>query len=383
MSGWFVAGFSATLIGFASSAVLIFQAADKLGAGPAAAGSWLWAAATSMGLFSIILSLRYRMPIVIAWSTPGAALLAGSMLQVGPAEAIGAFMLSAAAMILAGVTGWFEHLMNRVPRAIAGALLAGVLVRFGFDIFLSMQLRFELVLAMFVAYLVGRRYSPRYAIVLVLLAGLFVAWTQNTLDFSAVRPALVETVFVLPEFSWQAGFGLALPLFVVTMATQNIPGVAVLHAHNYRAPISPIITSLGVGTLLFAPFGAFAINLSALIAAICMGHQVHPDPARRYVAAVVYGVFSIGLGLLGATVAELFAAFPHELVAALAGLALLGPIGLGLKQAMVDTHYSEAALITFLIAASGVTLFEVGSAFWALVGAGIVLLFTHQKEDQS
>ncbi len=382
LTGWLTAGVSATLIGFASSAVLIFQAADTLGAG-AAAGSWLWASATAMGLLSILLSLRYRMPVVIAWSTPGAALLASSLLDVGLAEAIGAFILSALAMIVVGWTGLFERLMNRVPKAIAGALLAGVLVRFGFDIFTSMQIRFEMVLAMFVAYLLGRRFAPRYSIVLVLLAGLGVAWWQHALDFSGLRPELVVPQFVMPVFTWQAALGLALPLFVVTMATQNIPGVAVLRAHNYSAPISPLITATGVGTLIFAPFGAFAVNLSALIAAICMDKQIHPDPARRYWAAVFYGVFSIGLGLLGTTVAGLFDAFPPELIAALAGLALLGPIGLGLSQAGAAGHYQEAALITFLIAASGVTLFEVGSAFWSLVGAGIVLLLTRKQETPS
>lgn len=374
--GLSTAALSATIIGFASSAVLIFQAAETLGATAQAYGSWIWASATAMGLLSIVLSLRFKVPVVIAWSTPGAALLASSAVQVGLAEAIGAFVLSALAMILVGVTGWFERVMNRVPQAIAGALLAGVLVRFGFDIFASMQSKLVLVLLMFIAFLIGRRFAPRYGIVLVLFTGGLVGWWQQIIDFSGIELSLVNPVFTVPQFSVSAAIGLALPLFVVTMASQNIPGVAVIRAHGYETPISPLITGSGIATLLFAPFGAFAVNLSALIAAICMGREVHPDPARRYWAAVIYGVIAVGIGLLGATVAGVFAALPVEFVAALAGLALLGPIALGLRQAMANDSDRDAALITFLIAASGVTLFEVGSAFWALVGAALVMAFT-------
>ena len=316
------AGLSATIIGFASSAVLIFKAAETLGASPSQTASWIWACATAMGVLTIVLSLRYRMPIIIAWSTPGAALLASSSVAVGLPEAIGAFVLSALAMILVGVTGWFERAMNKVPEAIAGALLAGVLVSFGFGVFTSMQVRFELVLAMFLAFLVGRRFLPRYSVVLVLTVGLLVAWWQDTLGLDQVPLELVRPAFVMPAFSWTAAISLALPLFIVTMASQNIPGVAVIRASGYPAPISPLITGTGLATLVFAPFGGFAVNLSAIIAAICSGDHVHPNRDRRYIAALIYGFCSIGLGLLGASVAGVFAALPTELVLALAGLAL-------------------------------------------------------------
>ncbi len=378
-AGWLAAAVSATVIGFASSAVLVFQAAETLGAPREHFGSWIWACATAMGLLTIILSLRYRAPIVIAWSTPGAALLATSAVQVGLAEAIGAFVITAVLITLFGVTGWFARLMSRIPQAIAGALLAGVLVRFGFDIFLSMQSHLTLVLGMFVAYLAGKRFAPRYAIVLVLLTGSLLAWWQQAIRFESLELSLVSPVFTVPQFSVTALIGLALPIFIVTMASQNIPGVAVLRAHGYQTPISPLITGTGLMTLAFAPFGAHAVNLSALIAAICMSDQVHPDAARRYGSAVLYGVFSISIGLLGATVASVFTALPVELVAALAGLALLGPISLGLSQAMGESTHREAALVTFLVAASGVTLFEVGSASWALVEAGLVWLFGQSR----
>jgi len=370
------AGLSATIIGFASSAVLIFKAAETLGASPAQTASWIWACATAMGLLTIVLSLRYRMPIIIAWSTPGAALLASSSVAVSLPEAIGAFVLSAVAMILVGVTGWFERAMNRVPKAIAGALLAGVLVEFGFGIFTSMQVRLELVLAMFIAFLIGRRFMPRYSVVLVLGVGLLVAWWQDILSFEQVPLELVQPAFVMPAFSWTATVSLALPLFIVTMASQNIPGVAVIRASGYDAPISPLITGTGIATLIFAPFGGFAVNLSAIIAAICSGAHVHPDKNRRYLAALIYGACSIGLGLLGASVAGVFAALPTELVLALAGLALLGPITVGLDTAMEAGPHRDAALITFLITGSGISLFGVGAAFWGLIGAALVLAFS-------
>lgn len=375
------AGLSATIIGFASSAVLIFKAAETLGASPSQTASWIWACATAMGLLTIVLSLRYRMPIIIAWSTPGAALLASSSVAVGLPEAIGAFVLSALAMILVGVTGWFERAMNKVPEAIAGALLAGVLVSFGFGVFTSMQVRFELVLAMFLAFLLGRRFLPRYSVVLVLTVGLLVAWWQNTLGLEQVPLELVRPAFVMPEFSWTAAISLALPLFIVTMASQNIPGVAVIRASGYPAPISPLITGTGIATLIFAPFGGFAVNLSAIIAAICSGDHVHPNRDRRYIAALIYGACSIGVGLLGASVAGVFAALPTELVLALAGLALLGPILVGLETAMKPGRHRDAALMTFLITGSGMSLFGVGSAFWGLVGAGLVLAVTPREKS--
>ncbi len=372
VAGSLAAAVSATVIGFASSAVLVFQAAQTLGAPVEHYGSWIWASATAMGLLTIVLSIRFRTPVVIAWSTPGAALLASSAVQASLTEAIGAFLITGLLITVSGMTGWFARLMNRVPQAIAGALLAGILVRFGFDIFLSMQSRPGLVLAMFIAFLIGRRFAPGYAIVLVLVTGGMIAWWQQAIRIDTLEPSLVTPVWTMPDYSVAALVGLALPLFVVTMASQNIPGVAVLRAHGYKTPVSPLITGTGLATMVFAPFGAFAVNLSALIAAICMSPEVHPDRALRYGSAVLYGFLSIAVGLLGATVASVFTALPVELVAALAGLALLGPISLGLSQAMAEADHRDAALVTFLVAASGVTLFEVGSAFWALIAAALV-----------
>ena len=369
-----VAGFVTVLVGFTSSAVIVFAAAQALRASPAEVASWMWALGLGMGLTSIGLSLRYRMPVVTAWSTPGAAMLITSTAGIALPEAIGAFLVCAALITLAGFSGWFERAIERIPLSLAAAMLAGVLLRFGLDVFVAMKTQFAMVFAMFVLYLVARRLLPRYAVLAALALGLAIASALGLLDFAQVRLELAQPVFTMPAFSVAAIIGVALPLFVVTMASQNVPGVAVMRASGYQPPISPIIGWTGVATLVLAPFGAFALNLAAITAAICMGREANADPAKRYVAAVSAGVFYVLIGLFGATVAALFAAFPRELVLAIAGLALLGTIGNGLASALGQESQREPALITFLVTASGVSLFGIGSAFWGLVAGVLALL---------
>ena len=263
--------------------------------------------------------------------------------------------------------------MGRIPQALAAALLAGVLARFAFDAFASAQRELTLVLVMFIVYLLGRRLWPRYAVPSVLLAGAGVAAAKGQLNFGGVQWALAAPVFVAPAFSVAAMIGIALPLFVVTMASQNLPGVAAQRAAGYDTPVSPVITVTGLATLVLAPFGGYALNLAAITAAICMGREAHEDPARRYWASAAAGVFYVIVGLMGGAVVGLIAAFPKELVLAVAGLALLGTIGSGLAAAMKDDRQREAALITFLVTASGLTLWGVGAAFWGVV-AGVLAL---------
>ena len=309
--------------------------------------------------------------MLTAWSTPGAALLVTAGAGVGMAEAVGAFMVCAVLITLAGASGWFERVMNRIPQALASALLAGVLARFAFDAFASAQADAGLVAVMFVAYLLGRRAWPRYAVPGVLLAGVVMALSRGQLSFSAVPWQLAVPVFTLPQFSLSATVSIALPLFVVTMASQNLPGVAAQRAAGYTTPVSPVITTTGLATLLLAPFGGFALNLAAITAAICMGREAHPDPARRWVASAAAGVFYIVTGLLAGAVVALIAASPKVLVLALAGLALLGTIGTGLAAAMKDDTQREPALITFVVSASGLTLWGVGPAFWGVMAGAV------------
>ncbi len=369
-----VAGFVAVLVGFTSSVVIVFQAAAALGATPAQTASWIWALGLGMGLTSLGLSLWYRQPVLTAWSTPGAAVLATAGVGVPMDQAVGAFMTCALLITVAGATGWFERVMNRIPQALAAALLAGVLARFAFDAFASMQREFALVLAMFATYLLGRRLWARYAVPSVLVVGVLVAGLHGQLHFGAVPLELATPVFTLPAFSLAATMGVALPLFVVTMASQNLPGVAAQRAAGYDTPVSPVITTTGLVSLVLAPFGGYALNLAAITAAICMGREAHEDPAQRWKASAAAGLIYIVTGLLGGAVVALIAAFPKELVLAVAGLALLGTIGHGLAAAMKEEAVREAALITFVVTASGLTLWSVGSAFWGVVAGTLALL---------
>lgn len=368
-----VAGFVAVLVGFTSSVAIVFQAAQALGATPAQTSSWMWALGLGMGITSLGLSLWTRQPVLTAWSTPGAALLAGSAGLSMP-EAIGAFIVCAALIMLFGVTRWFERVMDRIPLAVASALLAGVLARFGLDAVLTVQSAPLMVLVMAGAYLLGKRFLPRYAVPGVLLAGVAVAAAQGRLRLGAVDWAWAQPVWTTPVFSLAALVGVALPLFLVTMASQNLPGVAAQRASGYRTPVSASITVTGLASLLLAPFGGYAFNLAAITAAICMGREAHEDPTRRYTAAVMAGLFYIAVGLAGGAVVGLLVAFPRELVAAVAGLALLGTIAGGLSAALKDEKHRDAAILTFLVTLSGVSLLGIGSAFWGVVAGSAALL---------
>ena len=382
----FTAGFVAVLVGFTSSVAIVFQAALAFKATPAEISSWMWALGIGMGICSAIPSLWLKKPVMVAWSTPGAAVLATAGLAGGfsMAEAIGAFMVSAALITLFGVTGWFEKVMMRIPVAIASALLAGVLAKFGIQAFAAAESALPLVLLMLAIYLLGKRLLPRYAVVFTLLGAVAYVAARGQLAWASVTFSYAVPVFVMPQFTFAALVSLALPLFVVTMASQNLPGVAAIRAAGYGPdapdggiPVSKIITLSGLATLVLAPFGAFALNLSAITAAICMGREAHEDPAKRYTAAVTCGAIYIVIGIFGAAVTGLLTAVPKELVLAIAGLALLGTIGGGLAVALKDESHREAALITFLVTLSGVVIAGIGSAFWGVV-AGALALFVQQ-----
>jgi benzoate membrane transport protein len=364
----------AVLVGFTSSVAIVFQAAAALGATPAQTASWIWALGLGMGLTSLGLSLKYRMPVLTAWSTPGAALLVTAGAGVPMAEAVGAFVVCAVLITLAGATGAFARVMDRIPQPLAAALLAGVLARFAFDAFAALPREPALVGAMCAAFVAGRRWWPRYAVPGVLAAGVAVAAAQGRLALGGIEWALATPVFTMPAFSVAAVVGIALPLFVVTMASQNLPGVAAQRAAGYAVPVSPAIATTGLATLVLAPFGAYALNLAAITAAICMGREAAVDPARRWWASAAAGVFYVVVGLLGGAVVALLAAFPPALVLAVAGLALLSTIGSALATAVKDEAEREAALVTFVVTASGMALLGIGSAFWGLVAGVLVRL---------
>ena len=373
-----VAGFVAMLVDVTSSIVVVFQAAQALGADAAQVTSWIWATCVGTGLTSLGLSLWYRRPVLTAWSTPGAAMLVSAAAGVTLSEAIGGFVVSALLIALSGATGLFARVMDRIPQPLAAGLLGGVLARFALDAFAAMPGDPLLVGSMFLAYLLGRRLWPRYAVPGVLLVGLLVAAGTGRMHLEAVDWRLGAPVWMAPEFTWRGLFSVALPLFVVTMASQNVPGVAVIRASGYAVPVSPAIGWTGAANVVLVPFGGFALNLAAITAAICMGPEAHPDPARRYVAAVWAGVFYLLVGVFGATVARLFAAFPTELVLAIAGIAPFGTLGNSLATALHAVDEREAALVTFLVTASGLSLLGIGAAFWGLV-AGVIVRLVLQR----
>jgi benzoate membrane transport protein len=375
------AGFVAVLVGFSSSVAIVFQAAKALGATDAQTTSWMWALGLGMGITSLALSWRYKQPVLTAWSTPGAALIAMTASGITLPEATGAFVFCGLLICVAGFSGLFERLISKVPLPLASALLAGVLVKFCLQAFTALQSQPLLVLSMMLAYLLARRWLVRYAVPLALLMGVVVA---SALGLVGSGPSLTDfrfaqPVFVLPSFSWAAIASIGLPLFIVTMASQNIPGVATLRACGYNAPVSPIIGWTGVATVALAPFGGYALNLAAITAAICMSSQADEDASRRYTAAMSAGVVYCVIGLLGGMVVLGLAMFPKELIVVIAGLALLPTVAAGLASATNDEAWREAALVTFVATASGVNLLGIGSAFWGLFAGLLTALIVRRR----
>lgn len=368
-----VAGFIAMLTGYTSSLVLMFQAGQAAGLTNGQISSWIWALSIGMAICCIGLSLRYRAPIMIAWSTPGAALLITSLPGVAYSEAIGAYIFASGLIVLIGLTGTFDRLMRRIPASIAAALLAGVLFKIGLEICVAAEQQPLLVVAMLLAYLLGKRLLPRYAVIAALIVGSVLAGIFGLLNFEHFELQLAVPEWTTPSFSLAAAISIGIPLFIVAMASQNLPGMAVLRANGYDVPASPLLTATGLTSMLLAPFGSHGIHMAAISAAICAGPEAHEDPKKRYTAAIWCGVFYGIAGIFGATLAALFAALPKALILSIAALALFASIIGGLTQAMSEPKEREAALITFLVTASGMTLFSVGSAFWGIV-AGLLTL---------
>ena len=354
------------IVSWGSAAVIIFQAATSLGASNNQITSWFTILALLSGLASMALSWRYRVPIYIAWSTPGAALIALTS-GVPLNEALGAAMFAGLLALLLGLSGLFAWMVKHIPANIAAAMLAGILINFGMGIFTSMQTDAVMVLLMLLVYLTSKLFVPRYSLVLMLLVGAAYAYVSGSLHFELLHWQWPSLEWVTPVFHWQTLLSLGVPLFLITLSTQNIPGVAVLHSHGYRPPVSTIMVSTGLLTMLFAPFGAFMLNLAAISAAICMGDDVDPDPKQRYKAMLVNGVMNFGVVLMGGMVVMLFGALPKALLLTLAGIAILGTLMGNLVTAVADADTREAALLTLLAAASGIQLWGISSAFWGLL----------------
>ena len=366
-----LSGFVAVLVGYASSAAIIWQAALAAGATTGQIAGWMTALGLAMGVSTLALTLWYRAPVLTAWSTPGAALLVTGLQGVSIQDAIGVFIVANALIVLCGITGLFARLMKIIPHSLASAMLAGILLRFGLQAFNSLNSELILCGSMLLAWLVLKVIAPRYAVIAAMLVGIAIALVKGDIVTDGVNLSPVLPAFIAPHFSLAHSISIALPLFLVTMASQNAPGIATMNASGYSLPVSPLIVFTGLLALLFSPFGVYSICIAAITAAICQSPEAHPDANRRWLAAAAAGVFYILAGVFGGSVTGLMAALPVSWIQMLAGLALLGTISGSLFQALHNEAERDAAIVTFLVTASGLTVFGVGSAFWGLVVGGI------------
>lgn len=362
-----IAGLISVIVNYGGTFILVFQAAKVAGLSPELTASWVWSVSIGVGVSGLFLSWKYRAPIITAWSTPAAAFLVVALATTPYAEAIGAYMISAAAFVLLGLSGYFEKLIRLIPPGIAAGLLGGILLQFGIGAFAGMSIDPLLVGLLIAAYLVLKRFSARYAVVGILVLGLVFLLSQGRVDLTGLSLQLATPVFTRPEFSLNALLSVALPLFLITLTGQYMPGMLVLRNDGYKTSANPIVTLTGLGSLLMAPFGSHAFNIAAITAAICTGKEASQDPSKRWIAGIAAGVFYILVGIFGVTLAAVFMAFPATFITTLAGLALLGTIGGSLASAMVDAKSREAALITFLASAAKITLLGIGGAFWGLL----------------
>ncbi|XQS17519.1 benzoate/H(+) symporter BenE family transporter [Citrobacter telavivensis] len=366
-----LSGFVAVLVGYASSAAIIWQAAVAAGASTTQIAGWMTALGIAMGVSTLLLTLWYRAPVLTAWSTPGAALLVTVLQGLTLPEAIGVFIIANALIVLCGVTGLFARLMQVIPHSLAAAMLAGILLRFGLEAFARLGDQFLLCGGMLLAWLVMKRIAPRYAVIAALIAGAVIALFEGDIVTSSFSMTPVLPTFIAPQFSLAHALGIAVPLFLVTMASQNAPGVATMKAAGYDVPVSPLIIVTGLLALLFSPFGVYSICIAAITAAICQSPDAHPDAAKRWLAAAAAGMFYLLAGIFGSSITGMMAALPTSGIQMLAGLALLGTISGSLYQALNHENERDAAVVTFLVTASGLTLWGVGSAFWGLIAGGI------------
>lgn len=373
-----LAGFVAVLVGYASSAAIIWQAAATAGASSHQIAGWMTALGLGMGVSTLALSLWYRAPVLTAWSTPGAALLATSLQGVTLSETIGVFIFANALILLCGLTGLFARLMKIIPHTLAAAMLAGVLLRFGLQAFSNLQDHFLLCGSMLLAWLIAKAIMPRYAIVATLVVGGMVAWLGGDIVTDKLMFSVVMPEFIAPTFTFTTLMSIGLPFFLVTMASQNAPGFATMKASGYPVAVSPLMIFTGGLALLFSPFGVYSICIAAITAAICQSPDAHPEANKRWLAAAAAGVFYLLAGVFGGSITALMAALPLSWIQTLAGLALLGTMGGSLFQALKHETERDAALVTFLVTASGVTLLGIGSAFWGLIAGGICYaVFSH------
>lgn len=369
-----VAGLISVIVNYGGTFILIFQAAQMAGLSAEQTASWVWSISIGVGITGILLSWYTKEPIITAWSTPAAAFLVTAIATVSYSEAIGAYIISAFAFFILGISGYFGKLIRLIPTSIASGLLAGILLQFGISAFTNMTISPIFAISLFFVYLIVKRFSPRYAIVSVLVFGFVFLLLQSSIDFSNLELKLAYPVFTEPTFSLNATLSIALPLFLITLTGQYMPGLLILQNDGFKTGAKPILTLTGFGSMIMAFFGSHAFCLSSITSAICTGKESHEDPKKRWIAGVTAGIFYILVGIFGVTLAALFSAFPAVFISTLAGLALLSTIAGSLANAMNDISTREAAMITFIATAANINIFGIGGAFWGLV-LGLIAYF--------
>jgi benzoate membrane transport protein len=368
------AGFLAVLLSYSGPAVIFFQAADVAHVSGEMVASWIWGISIGAAVSGIFLSWALKVPVITAWSAPGTALLVTLFPAITLNQVVGAYITAAVIIFLIGVSGSFDRIMRRIPPGIAAGMMAGILFQFGVNAFKSATTMPALTFGMVAAYAVFRRLVPRYCIVLVLVSGITLAMLLGDTNVSGLELTLTTPTFITPEWTWGTTLSLALPLVLVSLTGQFLPGMAILHLSGYRTPARPIIAATSLASLGVAFFGGITIVVAAITAALCTGKDAHEDPAKRYVAGIANGVFYLIGGTFAGTIVTMFTALPKEFIAVLAGLALLGAIAANVTTVVREEDHREASVITFLATASGMSFLGLGSAFWGVVIGGFAYL---------
>ncbi|MBS97122.1 MAG: benzoate transporter [Oceanospirillaceae bacterium] len=372
------AGLLAVLVSYSGPLLILFQAAQSAQVSNDMLTSWVWSVSIGAAAAGILLSWWTRVPIVTAWSAPGTALLVTLFPELSLNQAVGAYITAALLMFLIGITGYFDHLVRMIPKGIAAGMMAGILFQFGTGAFGAVSEAPVLALCMIGAYLLLKRYLPRYSLILMLFVGILLSVLLEGSRLDGVKLMITEPVFIAPEWSLSATLSLAIPLVLVSLTGQFLPGMAILRASGYEHQrAKPILTVTSISSLFVACFGGITIVIAAITAALCTGKDAHEDPDKRYVAGIANGVFYLIGGTLAGTMILLFSAMPSTFIAVLAGLALIGAISSNLVAALQDEQHREASLITFLATASGMSFLGLGSAFWGVVIGSAAYLVLH------
>jgi len=368
------AGFLVVLISYAGPMLIIFQSAAIAQVSNETLTSWVWAVSVGGGLSGLYLSWKYKMPIITAWSAPGAALLVTLVPHMSVNEAISSYITAALIILFIGITGTFDKLIKHIPKGIAAGMMAGILFQFGINIFKSISTMPVLALAMIGIYLVFKRLLPQFVILFVLVFGILLAYFIGDVNPDNFAFEFAHPILMTPVWSWESTFSFALPLVLVSLTGQFLPGMAILKLSNYHVSAKPIITVTSFVSVIAAFFGGITITTAAITAALCTGKGANEDPSKRYIAGIASAIFFLISALFAGSIVLIFTNLPKELIALLAGLALLGAIVTNLMATLEEPDHREAAAITFLATASGMSFMGLGSAFWGIVIGSIAYL---------